>query len=134
NHFCTETVSVTNMPVEEIGYRGKTDMRMRAHIQCISIPQNSRSHAIEEDKWPHQAATHRRQGSSHFQSPDVACTRNDERFDAVNRGLVAKNRIRTWKETHETQLQPLIYAVYISDNFTLSNVPPKQNRTDKRCG
>ncbi|MCY1384227.1 hypothetical protein D9M69_724570 [compost metagenome] len=88
------------MAVKKISHGRKSDMWMRTHIKRIAITQNRWPHSVKKDKRPDKATANRGKRTPHLQPSNITRQRNHQRFDGIHSGLVAKNRIRAWKETH----------------------------------
>ena len=55
-------------PVEQIGDRGKPDMRMRAHVEALAAAEFDRAHLVEKNERADHAALRRRQRATHLES------------------------------------------------------------------
>jgi hypothetical protein len=70
---------------EEPGHGGKTDVRMRAHIQADTWLQDIGPHLIQKNERPHHAPTRSGQGSANLEPiAEIAGAGNDQRFDSAH--------------------------------------------------
>src|SRR5918992_62861 len=75
---------------EQIRYRGKTDVRMRAHIDARARRQLSGAHLVEKDERSDALPLCRRQRAANFESADIPRTWHDnglKRFARRRPGL-----------------------------------------------
>ena len=63
---------------EQIGHRGKTDMRVGPHVDARAGRELGRSHLVEENERTDAVALSRRQHAANFKSANVAGTRHDD--------------------------------------------------------
>src|SRR5918992_1240057 len=67
--------------LEEIGHRGKADVRMRPHVESASRRHGDRPHLVEENERAHCAALGRRQRTAHLETvTEVARCGNERCF------------------------------------------------------
>ena len=52
-----QAVTVHDFAVKQVGYGGKSDVRMRPHVETIARAKFSRPEMIEKDEWPHHGGT-----------------------------------------------------------------------------
>ena len=82
-----EAVLVKDLAFEEVGHRGKADMRMRPHVEPASGRQAHRAHLVEEHERADHAALHGRQRAAHLEAlAQVARRRRYNRFDGPKIG------------------------------------------------
>ena len=70
-----DAITLIDRALEQVGYGGKTDVRMRTHVDPCSRRELSRCHLIEEDERPHVSPLHRRQHTPDFKPSNVARAR-----------------------------------------------------------
>ena len=83
-----KTVPVDNRAVEEIGHRGKTDMRMGPHVDAFAFHQFGRTYLVDENKRPDHLALCRRKHAPDLESSQVAGTRYDTASRALQAGAM----------------------------------------------
>jgi hypothetical protein len=76
-----EAVTMVDIALEEVGNRGKANMRMRSHIQSVPRQELAWAHLIEENEGPDHLPLARRQGAAHLESAQIMRTGNDNRID-----------------------------------------------------
>jgi hypothetical protein len=78
----TQTVTMQDLALEQIGDRGQPDMRMRPHIERAAGREFDRSHLVEEDERADATSLRGRQHPSHDDAVAQGTLRgNDSRLD-----------------------------------------------------
>lgn len=72
----------------QIGDRAQPDKRIRAHIYALPGQEFRRPGLIKEYERPHHLPLGRGQGAPHFERPEVAGARHDQRFDGVHGHII----------------------------------------------
>src|SRR5262249_38631778 len=74
---------VKHFALEQVGDGGKSDMRVRAHIDAAADQKLSRPHLIEEDKGSHHLLLRGGQCAAHLKAAKIACPRHDDVLDRI---------------------------------------------------
>src|SRR5437667_9152730 len=77
---------MNDRPGKQVGYRGKTDVRMRSHIDACAGRQFSRSHLVEENERADALPLCRRQRAANFKSPKIPRTWHDNGLERLAGG------------------------------------------------
>ena len=89
-----------DLAVEQIGDRGKADMRMRPHIDAFAGAKYRGPKMIEENEWTNHPRTRRGQRAADLQPTEIDRARHDNVRDRVARWRVPERRIFGRKEAH----------------------------------
>ena len=95
-----------DLAIEQIGHGGKTDVRMRPHVEAVAAVKLRGAEMIEEDKRANHARTRRRQTAA---NQKVIAKIDRARHDHIGDGIaligVAGGRIGSAKEAHGNLLK-----------------------------
>ncbi|QTK79420.1 hypothetical protein AT6N2_C1722 [Agrobacterium tumefaciens] len=95
-----ETVAMLDFAVEQIGHRGKPDMRVRLDVERLTRLQDRRPHAVKKDERADKPPLPGRQRPAHGKTANVAGARNDEVLDGVAGKGIARDGVVAGKEGH----------------------------------
>src|SRR5271165_5462204 len=88
-----EAVAVHNLPLEEIGYSRKADMRMGPDVDAFAQDELGRPHLIPEYEGADHLTLRRGERAPHVKAAKIAHARHDDQFKCVAGSAVARDRI-----------------------------------------
>src|SRR5258708_2170432 len=89
-----------DLAFEQVGDRGKADMRVRPHVDAVAGLEHRRPEMVEEDERPDHARAPRRQRPMHLKAAKIDRARHDELLDGIARLRVAEMRILAGENAH----------------------------------
>src|SRR5205809_7284508 len=94
-------VAMHDAAIEQVGDGGKSDVRVRAHVEPLPSDELNRSHLIEEDEGTDHLALAMRQRAAHREAvAEIAYARNNDELERVTRSFLAEHWIGRGQPAH----------------------------------
>ena len=94
-------VAMHDAAIEQVGDGGKSDVRVRAHVEPLPSDELNRSHLIEEDEGTDHLALAMRQRAAHREAvAEIAYARNNDELERVAGSFVAEHWIGRRQPAH----------------------------------
>ncbi len=90
-----------DLAVEQEGYGGEPDMRMRPHVDAFAGVEHRRPEMIEEDKRPDHTPLGMRQRAADRKVTQIDTARHDDEINGVAGGGIAGGRVLAGEEAHQ---------------------------------
>jgi hypothetical protein len=112
----SEAVAVHEFALEEIGYGGESDVRVRRYIKAAASPQHLRTHLVQEDERTNHAPFGRRKGAPDLKLiNNLTHTRDDDHFESAWYfflfALTSHSSSLSSRGNHETKARPEIRII-----------------------
>jgi uncharacterized protein DUF2721 len=100
-----EAVAMQDLAFEEIGHRGKADVRMRPHVEAFARRERHRAHLVKEHERTDRALARCRQRPAHFEAAaEVTRARNEQSVEHVGQNSTMPIHVPLGDVAHVIQL------------------------------
>ena len=96
-----QRVPVVDLPLEQVGQRGKVDMRVRTHVNALIGQELGRAHLVEEDEGADHLALGGGQRTAHRHLAQIDRARDDQGLNGIDARGIAGHGVGAGGPGHE---------------------------------